>query len=204
MVRGLSNPKQIMLLACLLWQSHCYLPEAALYHPLVQPHLNNYQAQDPHHGGMMMKRKPKSTTSNCFCSSNWICKSGSFLLQPPFQLIIRINNLHGSVKQRNSPPHPHLNRHWAGVVDICHHFCPFRCCKRLRQKTLQHSALLNRLRNRSAKISCRAFNFSSTRQFLLLLLYRHFRSPPSALWPTSSLSLQLPLPPPSPPSSCQR
>ena len=43
MVRGLSNPKQIMLLACLLWQSHCYLPEAALYHPLVQPHLNNYQ-----------------------------------------------------------------------------------------------------------------------------------------------------------------
>ena len=68
MVRGLSNPKQIMLLACLLWQSHCYLPEAALYHPLVQPHLNNYQAQDPHHGSMMMKRKPKSTTSNCFCS----------------------------------------------------------------------------------------------------------------------------------------
>ena len=107
MARGLSNPKQIMLLACLLWQSHCYLPEAALYHPLVQPHLNNYQAQDPHHGSRMMKRKPKSTTSNCFCSSNWICKSGSFLLQPPFQLIIRINNLHGSVKQRISSPHTH-------------------------------------------------------------------------------------------------
>ena len=66
MVRGLSNPKQIMLLACLLWQSHCYLPEAALYHPLVQPHLNNYQAQDPHHGSMMMKRNQKVQLQTVF------------------------------------------------------------------------------------------------------------------------------------------
>ena len=141
MVRGLSNPKQIMLLACLLWQSHCYLPEAALYHPLVQPHLNNYQvfsSSEPSSWQQDDEEEPKNTTLNCFWSSNCIHKKGSFLLQPPFQVITRINNLHGSVKQRNSPPHPHphrhLNRHWAGVVDICHHFFPFRCCKRLPQK----------------------------------------------------------------------
>ena len=107
MARGLSNPKQIMLLACLLWQSHCYLPEAALYHPLVQPHLNNYQvfsSSGPSSWQQDDEEEPKNTTLNCFWSSNCIHKKGSFLLQLPFQLIIRINNLHGSVKQRNSSP----------------------------------------------------------------------------------------------------